>query len=248
MEKPAPLKLCKALLKPPAPLELAEAPDFFGLKPAQTCAESTPWSSTETTHYLFDLTGKTHDQIWWQTKAYGTGIQKNMVGKPKLSSTQQKTWLGYCGPQGDRQHNIGGATTGSFHKEVSRWLHPAPPASVQPVTDEWVEDGELLPVMPMQNKCTQKWHRWRKITVCFKARKTVTKNCLQRIMQFSSARHYFLHSAQLADIIPSLFKAHRFLGQQVRKQTSKRAADTSFFCCQFRDIQNTGGKGASGFS
>lgn len=143
--------------------------------------------------------------------------------------------------------NNGGASTGSIIEEVSHWLRPALQTSVQPCTEDRVEEGKLLPVMPMQNKCTQKWHRWGKITVCFKARKTVTRNCLQRITLISPARHYFLHSAQLADIIPWLFKAHTILGQQVKKQTSKRAADTSFFSCQFRVIQNSGGNGASGF-
>lgn len=39
------------------------------------------------------------------------------------------------------------------------------PGCDQPTTEEWVEEGELLPVMARQNKCTQKWHRGRKISL-----------------------------------------------------------------------------------
>lgn len=58
-----------------------------------------------------------------------------------------------------------------------------------------------MPVVTMQNKCTQKWHKWWKTIVCFKARKTVTKNCHQRITLTYVASDYFLYSAQLADTV-----------------------------------------------
>lgn len=76
----------------------------------------------------------------------------------------------------------------------------------------------------------------------FKARKTGTKNCNQRIKLISSASDSFLDSAQLADIIPPVFKTHIFLGQKERKKKpSKRAPGISFFCCQFRGTQSFGG-------
>lgn len=127
--------------------------------------------------------------------------------------------------------------SGRFHQGVSRWFQ-AKQAPGQPRRRG--RGGELLPAVLMQNKYTKKWHMQRKITVCFKARKIVVKAYLQRNTWISLTRHYFLCSAQLAGIILCFLKAHRFLGQWVRKQTCKRASDTSFFCCQLRDIQNQG--------
>lgn len=115
---------------------------------------------------------------------------------------------------------------------VSHWNHPVCQGSVQRDTEVGTTHvlWQYLPVVTMQNKCTRKWHKKRKTIVCFKARKTVTKNCLQRIMLISSASDYSLYSAQLTDIIPPVFKTHIFLGQEIRKKkTSKRVTDISFF-------------------
>lgn len=138
----------------------------------------------------------------------------------------------------------------SVVSEVSHWNHPVCQGSVQCDTEVVTTHvlWQYLPIVTMQNKCTQKWHKKRKTIVCFKARKTVTKSCLQRIMLISSASDYFLYSAQLTDIIPPVFKTHIFLGQEIRKKKQAKELLTShFFCCQFGDTQNSVGKGASGF-
>lgn len=76
----------------------------------------------------------------------------------------------------------------------------------------------------MQNKCTKKWHNWRRTIVCLKARKTVTKNCYQRLTLFFQQVTIFL-LCPVGRYYSPIFKIQIFLGHKVRKKKKIQAKE-----------------------